>query len=47
MAISCFCANLGYGEYKSMRKRQRGLKTEQVKKIETSEEKPVNPIVES
>ena len=47
MAISCFCANLGYGEYKSIRKRQRAAKTEQVKKIETNEGKPVNPTIES
>ena len=45
MAISCFCANLGYGEYKSLRKRQRAAKTEQAKKISTSEEKSVNPTV--
>ena len=47
MALSCFCANLGYGEYKSVRKRQRAAKTEQVKKESTEENKPVNPIVVS
>jgi len=32
MAISCFCANLGYGEYKSIRKKKKANKTEQVEK---------------